>query len=86
MNLKLQYFGHLMRRTDSFEMSVMLGKIEGQRSSVHLIFQARVLEWGAIVFSNNTRNDSFTLDISILPFEKEAVINKYQGKYLLSAN
>ena len=32
VNLKLQYFGHLMRRTDSFEMSVMLGKMEGQRS------------------------------------------------------
>ena len=31
MNLKLQYFGHLMRRTDSFEKTLMLGKIEGQR-------------------------------------------------------
>ena len=29
--LKLQYFGHLMRRTDSFEKSLMLGKIEGGR-------------------------------------------------------
>ena len=28
---KLQYFGHLMRRTDSFEKSLMLGKIEGRR-------------------------------------------------------
>ena len=28
---KLQYFGHLMRRTDSFEMTLMLGKIEGGR-------------------------------------------------------
>ena len=28
---KLQYFGHLMRRADSFEKTVMLGKIEGQR-------------------------------------------------------
>jgi len=28
---KLQYFGHLMRRTDSFEKSLMLGKIEGGR-------------------------------------------------------
>ena len=27
--LKLQYFGHLMRRTDSFEKTLMLGKIEG---------------------------------------------------------
>ena len=31
LKLKLQYFGHLMRRTDSFEMTLMLGKIEGRR-------------------------------------------------------
>ena len=30
-NLKLQYFGHLMRRTDSFEKTLMLGKMEGKR-------------------------------------------------------
>ena len=29
--LKLQYFGHMMRRTDSFEKTLMLGKIEGGR-------------------------------------------------------
>ena len=29
--LKLQYFGHLMRRTDSFEKTLMLGKIDGGR-------------------------------------------------------
>ena len=29
--LKLQYFGHLMQRADSFEKTLMLGKIEGQR-------------------------------------------------------
>ena len=29
--LKLQYFGHLMQRTDSFEKTLMLGKIEGQK-------------------------------------------------------
>jgi len=29
--LKLQYFGHLMRRTDSFEKTLMLGKIESSR-------------------------------------------------------
>ena len=29
--LKLQYFGHLMRRADSFEKTLMLGKIEGKR-------------------------------------------------------
>ena len=31
LKLKLQYFGHLMRRTDSFEKSLMLGKMEGKR-------------------------------------------------------
>ena len=31
LKLKLQYFGHLMQRTDSFEKTLMLGKIEGQR-------------------------------------------------------
>ena len=31
LNLKLQYFGHLMRRADSFEKTLMLGKIEGGR-------------------------------------------------------
>ena len=29
--VKLEYFGHLMRRTDSFEKTLMLGKIEGRR-------------------------------------------------------
>ena len=29
LKLKLQYFGHLIRRTDSFEKTLMLGKIEG---------------------------------------------------------
>ena len=33
LKLKLQYFGHLMRRTDSFEKTLMLGKIEGGRRS-----------------------------------------------------
>ena len=30
LKLKLQYFGHLMQRTDSFEKTLMLGKIEGR--------------------------------------------------------
>ena len=33
LKLKLQYFGHLMRRADSFENTLMLGKIEGRRIS-----------------------------------------------------
>ena len=31
LKLKLQYFGHLMRRADSFERTLMLGKVEGRR-------------------------------------------------------
>ena len=31
LKLQLQYFGHLMQRTDSFEKTLMLGKIEGRR-------------------------------------------------------
>jgi len=31
MKLKFQYFGHLMRRVDSLEKTLMLGKIEGRR-------------------------------------------------------
>ena len=31
LKLKLQYFGHLMRSTDSFEKTLVLGKIEGRR-------------------------------------------------------
>ena len=35
LKLKLQYFGHLMRRTDSFGKTLMLGKIEGVRTKGH---------------------------------------------------
>ena len=31
LKLKLQYFGHLLRRADSFEKTLMLGKVEGRR-------------------------------------------------------
>ena len=31
LRLKLQYFGHLLRRADSFEKTLMLGKVEGRR-------------------------------------------------------
>ena len=35
LKLKLQYFGHLMQRADSFEKTLMLGKIEGRRRRDH---------------------------------------------------
>ena len=37
--LKLQYFGHLMERTDSLEKTLMLGKIEGRRRGKHRMRQ-----------------------------------------------
>ena len=35
LKLKLQFFGHLMQRMDSFEKALMLGKIEGRRKREH---------------------------------------------------
>ena len=35
LKLKLQYFGHLMQRADSYEKTLMLGKIEGRRRRGH---------------------------------------------------
>ena len=40
LKLKLQYFGHLMRRTDSLEKTLMLGKIEGGRQR-----GLRIMRW-----------------------------------------
>jgi len=42
LKLKLQYFGHLRQRTDSFEKTLMLGKIEGRRRG-----QQRIDGWMA---------------------------------------
>ena len=45
--LKLQYFGHLMQRTDSLEKTLMLGKIEGRRRKG----QQRMRWWDGIIDS-----------------------------------
>ena len=37
LKLKLQYFGHLMQRTDSFEKTLMLGKIEGRTTEGEMV-------------------------------------------------
>ena len=39
LKLKLQYFGHLMQRTDSLEKTLMLGKIEGRRRRRHQVMR-----------------------------------------------
>ena len=49
LKLKLQYFGHLMRRTDSLEKVLMLGKIEGRRRRG----QQRMRWWDVIIDSVN---------------------------------
>ena len=46
LKLKLQYFGHLMQRTDSFEKTLMLGKIESRRRG-----QQRMRCWDGIIDS-----------------------------------
>ena len=48
LKLKLQYFGHLIRRPDSFEKTLMLGKIEGRRRG-----QQRMRWWDDITDSMN---------------------------------
>ena len=49
LKLKLQYFGHLMQRTDSWEKTLMLGKIEGRRRRG----QQRMRWLGGIINSMN---------------------------------
>ena len=44
LKLKLQYFGHLMQKTDSFERTLMLGKIEGRRRRG----RQRMTQWDGI--------------------------------------
>ena len=44
LKLKLQYFGHLMQRADSFEKTLMVGKIEGRRRRG----RQRIRWWGGI--------------------------------------
>ena len=55
LKLKLQYFGHLMRRADSFEKTLILGKIEGRRKRgrqkmrwLDAITDSKDLSWGKL--------------------------------------
>ena len=55
LKLKLQYFGHLMQRADSFEKTLMLGKIEGGRRGgqqrmrwLDCITDSMVMSWGKL--------------------------------------
>ena len=54
LKLKLQYFGHLMGRTDTFEKTLMLGKIEGgrRRGKQRMRWLDGITNWMDIGFSN----------------------------------
>ena len=45
LKLKLQYFGHLMLRTDSLEKTLMLGKIEGRRRGLKMRWLDGTTDW-----------------------------------------
>ena len=45
LKLKLQYFGHLMRRTGSLEGTLMLGKVEGRRGRQRMRWLDRITDW-----------------------------------------
>ena len=45
LKLKLQYFGHLMRRTGSLEGTLMLGKVEGRRGRQRMHWLDRITDW-----------------------------------------
>ena len=51
LKLKLQYFGHLMQRTDSLEKTLRLGKIEGGRRRQHRMRQHRMRQLDGITDS-----------------------------------
>ena len=60
LKLKLQYFGHLMRRADSFEKTLMLGKIEGgrRREWQRIFFEAKD---GEALYSQQKQDQELTV-------------------------
>ena len=77
LKLKLQYFGHLMQRADSFEKTLMLGKIEGRRSPLQCFCLGNPMERG--IWWATAHGDAKQLDmIQRLNKNKKAVIGKYQ--------
>ena len=57
LKLKLQYFGHLMRRTDSLEKTLMLGKIEGGRRGQHNSMDMSLSKLQELVMDPDARKD-----------------------------
>ena len=74
LKLKLQYFGHLMRRADSLEKTLMLGKTEGRRSG-----QQRIRWLDAIIESINM---SISKLLKYGRTEKTACCSPWSGKEL----
>ena len=57
LKLKLQYFGHLMRRTDSFEKTLIQGKIEGERRRGRLRMRASPTQWTWVWVNSRSDGD-----------------------------
>ena len=49
LKLKLQYFVHLVGRADSFEKTLMLGKIEGRRTELAVSSETELMDWLGII-------------------------------------
>ena len=70
LKLKLQYFGHLMQRVDSFEKTLMLGKIEGRRRRG----QQRMRQLDGISnTTDNTEIQRIIRDFSSVQFSRSVV-------------
>ena len=74
LKLKLQYVGHLMRRTDSFEKTVMLEKIEGRRR------ERQRMRWLDGIINGHRFGWTLGVGDGHLEFDEEALCWEVEGK------